>query len=85
MTQLAARDWDRRVVAKRIYDALSAHYPDKYIALIQPVTSKMLHRLRRTQQRTKLRVGSYRMARVPLWVHLDQQMLGRRIAVVGAR
>jgi hypothetical protein len=35
MTQLAARSGDRRVTAKRIYDALCAHYPDKYIALIR--------------------------------------------------
>ena len=27
---------DRRVVAKRIFDALREKYPDKYIALIQP-------------------------------------------------
>lgn len=36
MTQLAARSGDRRVIAKRIYDTLCAHYPDKYVALIQP-------------------------------------------------
>ena len=36
MTQLAALSGDRRVIAKRIYDALCAHYPDKYVALIQP-------------------------------------------------
>jgi hypothetical protein len=36
MSQLAARSGDRRVVAKRIYDALCARYPDKCIALIQP-------------------------------------------------
>jgi hypothetical protein len=27
---------DRRVVARRLFDALCAQYPDKYIALIQP-------------------------------------------------
>jgi hypothetical protein len=27
---------DRRIVAKRLFDALCAKYPDKYIALIQP-------------------------------------------------
>jgi hypothetical protein len=27
---------DRSVVARRLFDALCAKYPDKYIALIQP-------------------------------------------------
>ena len=27
---------DRGVVARRLFDALCAQYPDKYIALIQP-------------------------------------------------
>jgi len=27
---------DRRAVARRLFDALCAQYPDKYIALIQP-------------------------------------------------
>ena len=27
---------DRRAVAKRVFDALCAQFPDKYIALIQP-------------------------------------------------
>jgi hypothetical protein len=36
MTQRAGRTEDRRVVAKRLFDALCAKYPDKYIALIQP-------------------------------------------------
>jgi hypothetical protein len=27
---------DRRVVARRLFEALRARYPDKYIALIQP-------------------------------------------------
>jgi hypothetical protein len=27
---------DRSVVARRLFDALCAQYPDKYIALIQP-------------------------------------------------
>jgi hypothetical protein len=27
---------DRRLVAKRLFDALCEKYPDKYIALIQP-------------------------------------------------
>jgi hypothetical protein len=36
MAKLAARSADRRVIAKRIYDALCDCYPDKYIALIQP-------------------------------------------------
>ena len=29
---------DRRVVARRLYEALCAQFPDKYIALIQPHT-----------------------------------------------
>ena len=36
MTQRAADCEDRRVVARRLFEALCAHYPDKYIALIQP-------------------------------------------------
>jgi hypothetical protein len=36
MAKLAERSADRRVIAKRIYDALCGCYPDKYIALIQP-------------------------------------------------
>ena len=36
MAKLAARSADRRVIAKRIYDALCDCYLDKYIALIQP-------------------------------------------------
>jgi hypothetical protein len=36
MTQHAARIEKRRVVAKHLFDALCAQYPDKYIALIQP-------------------------------------------------
>jgi len=36
MTQRAARTEERRVVAKRLFDALCAQYPDKYIVLIQP-------------------------------------------------
>jgi hypothetical protein len=27
---------DRRVVARRVFDALCARFPDKYVALIQP-------------------------------------------------
>ena len=27
---------NRRIVAKRLFEALCAQYPDKYIALIQP-------------------------------------------------
>ena len=27
---------DRREIAKRVFDALCARYPDKYIALVQP-------------------------------------------------
>jgi hypothetical protein len=27
---------DRREIAKRIFDALCAQYPEKYVALIQP-------------------------------------------------
>jgi hypothetical protein len=27
---------DRRVVARRLYEALCAQFPDKYVALIQP-------------------------------------------------
>ena len=33
-TRLA--DNDRREIAKRIFDALCAHYPQKYVALVQP-------------------------------------------------
>jgi hypothetical protein len=29
-------DNDRREIAKRIFDALCAHYPQKYVALVQP-------------------------------------------------
>ncbi len=36
MTQLAAPIEDRRVVAKRLFDALCEQYPGKYIALMQP-------------------------------------------------
>jgi hypothetical protein len=36
MTQRAADCEDRRVVARRLFEALCTHYPDKYIALIQP-------------------------------------------------
>jgi hypothetical protein len=36
MTQRAADCEDRHVVARRLFEALCAHYPDKYIALIQP-------------------------------------------------
>ena len=39
MTQLAALSGDRRVIAKRIYDALCAHYPDKYVAQIRRIDS----------------------------------------------
>ena len=56
MTQLAARSGDRRAIAKRIYDALCADCPDKYIALIQPSD--------RTQRRTKLRVGTAKIGQV---------------------
>jgi hypothetical protein len=35
MTQHAESE-DRRIVARRLFDALCAQYPDKYIALIQP-------------------------------------------------
>jgi hypothetical protein len=35
MTQLAADCEDRRVVARRLFEALCTQYPDKYIALIQ--------------------------------------------------
>ena len=52
MTQLAARSGDRRAIAKRIYDALCADCPDKYIALIQP------------SDRTKLRVGRAKIGQV---------------------
>jgi hypothetical protein len=33
-TRLA--DNDRREIAKRIFDALCTHYPQKYVALVQP-------------------------------------------------
>jgi hypothetical protein len=36
MSQRPARTEERRVIAKRLFDALCAQYPDKYIALIQP-------------------------------------------------
>jgi hypothetical protein len=36
MTECAAEIEDRRIVAKRLFDALCAAYPDKYITLIQP-------------------------------------------------
>jgi hypothetical protein len=36
MTQRAADCEDRHVVARRLFEALCAQYPDNYIALIQP-------------------------------------------------
>ena len=36
MVKRAAEIKGRRIVAKRLFDALCAAYPDKYIALIQP-------------------------------------------------
>ena len=36
MAKRAAEIEDRRIVAKRIFDALCAAYSDKYITLIQP-------------------------------------------------
>jgi hypothetical protein len=30
---------DRREIAKRVFDALCARYPDKYITLVQPCDS----------------------------------------------
>ena len=36
ITKSAVEIEDRRVVAKRIFDALCAQYPEKYITLIQP-------------------------------------------------
>lgn len=36
MTKRAAGNEGRRAVAKRLFEALCAQYPDKYIALIQP-------------------------------------------------
>ena len=35
MTECAAEIEDQRIVAKRLFDALCAAYPDKYITLIQ--------------------------------------------------
>jgi hypothetical protein len=35
MTEVAEID-DRRAVARRLFDALCARFPDKYVALIQP-------------------------------------------------
>ena len=35
MTEVSEID-DRRAVARRLFDALCAQYPDKYIALLQP-------------------------------------------------
>jgi hypothetical protein len=34
--RLRGADNDRREIAKRIFDALCAQYPQKYIALVQP-------------------------------------------------
>jgi len=36
MTKRAAEIEDRRIIAKRLFEALCAAYPDKYITLIQP-------------------------------------------------
>jgi hypothetical protein len=36
ITESAAEIEDRRVVARRLFGALCAQHPDKYIALIQP-------------------------------------------------
>jgi hypothetical protein len=36
MVKRAAEIEDRRIVAKRLFDALCAAYSDKYITLIQP-------------------------------------------------
>ena len=36
MAKSAAEIERRRIVAKRLFDALCAAYPDKYITLIQP-------------------------------------------------
>jgi hypothetical protein len=36
MAQRVADCEDRRVVARRLFEALCVRYPDKYIALIQP-------------------------------------------------
>ena len=36
MAKRAAEIEDRRIVAKRLFDALCAAYSDKYITLIQP-------------------------------------------------
>ena len=36
ITESAAEIEDQRVVARRLFDAMCAQFPDKYIALIQP-------------------------------------------------
>jgi hypothetical protein len=35
-TSREAKIEDRRVAARRVFDALCAHYPDKYVVLVQP-------------------------------------------------
>ena len=35
-TSREAKIEDRRVVARRVFDALCTHYPDKYVVLVQP-------------------------------------------------
>jgi hypothetical protein len=52
ITESAAEIEDQRVVARRLFDAMCAQFPDKYIALIQPRASEInrpkLWRHRRT-------------------------------------
>jgi hypothetical protein len=38
-TSRQAKIEDRRVVARRVFDALCAHYPEKYVVLVQPRAS----------------------------------------------
>jgi hypothetical protein len=35
-TSREAKIEGRRVVARRVFDALCAHYPDKHVVLVQP-------------------------------------------------
>ena len=41
ITESAAEIEDQRVVARRLFDAMCAQFPDKYIALIQPRASEI--------------------------------------------
>ena len=41
ITESAAEIEDQRVVARRLFDAMCAQFPDKYIGLIQPRASEI--------------------------------------------